>query len=262
MLPYFDDWEYIRRPEESETIDLASVGSSNDEDEETFYAPIPEYESPDASLQSHILGATRDYKAYRKFVDALIEKDENVAIPSVVKVNILVTLWFVSTERVGKFRYIHPIEHSDFDNIWNKMNLSFDDVYLFATVMDGPRKCRALQKRLEQNSNMKWSKRGRLEYEVEQLQMNYHGTNLTSSVVKRVRNYIRSIPETCVNTLLINAFVNASPELTKYFLKWQEVADICHLKESDFQNPAILKLLFPKHHTTVTQSDCKRDNRR
>lgn len=108
------------------------------------------------------------------------------------------------------------------------------ELFRLCFVLDGSRLVKQLGNKIKRYENdEKFKKRRKLESQIFNIKEQSIG-NLTSSIIKRIKKFVATIPESDLIHYLI------------YFPmeKWQALADLCHLKSSDFQLPYFLPCIY------------------
>lgn len=169
-----------------------------------------------------------------KYVSAIDERVANkLNTTSSLKARILIAAWIISHGTDGKKR---------FDDIWSKFEMTTGDIFKFVQLLDAPREARALKTKLDHWKSKKLQVRASkvtcIENRIKELSDDTHSGNLTSSMAKRLKKWVGTIPSNQLDFYILNY-----PETMKL---WKQLADLCHLAEKDFQNPYFLSVIFGK----------------
>ena len=186
------------------------------------------------TIKEHISHYSSDVEKYTSRINEAISNKLN--INSAVKARILIAIWTHSSlmKEQGK--------RSSFDNIWDNWNMTASDVFKFVQLLDAPREARSIQYKLrmweDKKVPVKKGKVARLEATVKTLMEEDHPGNLTSSLAKRIRSWVNKIPADQLDFYILN--------FEETICRWKQLADLCHLKETDFQSPYFLSVIFGK----------------
>ncbi|CAG8585625.1 12390_t:CDS:2 [Ambispora leptoticha] len=177
---------------------------------------------PDLTVQQHI-DTINKYSAdsYTRALHSLT--DYNVAISAATKARMVVALW--ATKNFKEVDAIVP-------------NLLPAEMFKLCQILDAPRKARQLQKKLDlfqaHNYNLRATKKSRIQSEINNYKQDMHPCSLTSSFQKRVKKWVGSFTTEKLDFFILS------------FAKdpWKELADLAHLKASDFQAPYFLPIIY------------------
>ncbi|CAG8473225.1 17505_t:CDS:2 [Acaulospora colombiana] len=178
--------------------------------------------NPNSSAQQHI-DAINEYgaKIYQTAVKIL--DDLNISLSTAVKARVIVALWATKNYDIV-------------DELLPKMLPA--DVFKTCQILDAPRKARQLQKKLDmwenKNFNVRTGKKSRIKSEINNYRQELHSASLTSSFQRRIKRWASSFSQNRLDFFLLN------------FPKepWKELADLAHLKASDFQAQYFLPMIY------------------
>ncbi|CAG8635895.1 10217_t:CDS:2 [Acaulospora morrowiae] len=178
--------------------------------------------NPNSSVQQHIDAINEHgvhiYKTTIKVLD-----DFNISLSAAIKARSVVALWATKNYVIV-------------DELLSKMLPA--DVFKTCQILDMPRKARQLQKKLDfwesKNFNVRSGKKSKIQSEINNYRQEHHSASLTSSFQRRIKKWASSF----------------SPKNLDFFLlsfpkePWKELADLAHLKASDFQAPYFLPMIY------------------
>ncbi|CAG8626801.1 9746_t:CDS:2, partial [Ambispora gerdemannii] len=178
--------------------------------------------NPDLTVQQHI-DTINKYTAnvYSKALHSLTEY--NVAVSAATKARAVVALW--ATKNFKEVDGIVP-------------NLLPAEMFKLCQILDAPRKARQLQKKLDRfqahNFNVRATKKSLIQSEINNYRQDMHACSLTSSFQKRIKKWVGSFTKEKLDFFILS------------FAKdpWKELADLAHLKASDFQASYFLPIMY------------------
>ncbi|KAJ3252879.1 hypothetical protein HDU77_004874 [Chytriomyces hyalinus] len=109
------------------------------------------------------------------------------------------------------------------------------ELFKLVPVLDKPRQMRQLEARISRlKDKVKASKLKNMIRELQDLQKEPHTGNLTSSFSRRVSKYVSTISDEVLTFQALNYPTD----------NWRQVADLCHLRPTDFSLPWFLPFCF------------------
>ncbi|CAG8457143.1 5852_t:CDS:2 [Paraglomus occultum] len=178
--------------------------------------------NPNFTTQQHI-DLVNEYGAssYKAAIYSL--SDHNVALSVGTKARTVVALWATKNYAIV-------------DEFLTTMVPA--EVFKTVQLLDAPRKARQWQKKLDyytaKGFNVRATTKARIQQEINNSSQESHSSNLTSSFARRIRKWCKSFPQHRLDFFLLN--------FTKE--PWKELADLVHLRASDFQAPYFLPMIY------------------
>jgi hypothetical protein len=112
------------------------------------------------------------------------------------------------------------------------------EVFKTAQLLDAPRKARQWQKKLDhftaKGFNLRATTKAKIQQEINNNSQENHPANLTSSFARRIRKWCKSFSQHRLDFFLLN--FTSEP--------WKELADLVHLRASDFEAPYFLPMIY------------------
>ncbi|KAJ3295197.1 hypothetical protein HK104_002931 [Borealophlyctis nickersoniae] len=150
--------------------------------------------------------------------------DKKITITPATKARVLAALWSKQ-------------ERAIFDRLVFEVRgfFSASEAFKLVPLIDGPRQARQLKKKLEKRGEaMRKTKKTVLETQIQDLERDMHDGNLTQSFAKRMRRWAATLSEETLEFYALN-FPTAH---------WKTLADLCHLRPTDFKTPWFLPYVF------------------
>ncbi|ELR17586.1 Ubox domain containing protein [Acanthamoeba castellanii str. Neff] len=184
--------------------------------------------SGEAGFEDHLTAVDKVFPEYTAVLLMLLHK--NVELSTVTKSRVLAACWQLRKHELAD----HLVSLENHFNI--------PEVLKALKILDGPRRLRALEKkiaRLEKQATAKPKTLGLLRAKINDLKKDVPGvetqlTSVSGALAKRVKKWTLSLSKENLDFYAL--------QLPKE--PWQELADLVHLHPSDFQLPWFLSFVF------------------